>query len=53
MQITQDVRDYAARHATNESTALAAGLMEKADEFRAAGGEIYLPTPADEPASVS
>jgi phosphomethylpyrimidine synthase len=32
MKITQDVRDYAAR-----------GMHEKADEFRAAGGEIYVP----------
>jgi len=35
MKITQDVRDYAA--------SMAAGMASKAEEFRAAGGEIYLP----------
>jgi phosphomethylpyrimidine synthase len=36
MKITQDVRDYAAQQAA------AAGMKEKATEFREKGGEIYL-----------
>ncbi|MBC7506453.1 MAG: phosphomethylpyrimidine synthase ThiC [Sandarakinorhabdus sp.] len=41
MKITQDVRDYAAKQ--NTDTMLAAGMAEKSAEFRAKGGEIYLP----------
>ncbi|MFQ5568211.1 MAG: phosphomethylpyrimidine synthase ThiC [Rhodothermales bacterium] len=42
MKITQDVRDYAAAHGLDETEqALALGLEEKAEEFRAHGGEIY------------
>src|SRR5262249_8122484 len=41
MKITQDVRDYAAAQGMPETDALAAGMHRKADEFRAAGGEIY------------
>ena len=41
MKITQDVRDYAAKQ--NTETMLAAGMAEKSAEFRAKGGEIYLP----------
>src|SRR5213593_2670544 len=42
MKITQDVRDYAAKHGIAEETAaLAQGLREKAEEFRKGGGEIY------------
>ncbi|HNQ23510.1 MAG TPA: phosphomethylpyrimidine synthase ThiC [Phycisphaerae bacterium] len=39
MQITQDVRDYAAAHGLSETEALEAGLQEKAREFRACGGD--------------
>jgi len=42
MKITQDVRDYAAKHGIAEETAaIAQGLREKAEEFRKGGGEIY------------
>ena len=41
MKITQDVREYAAQKEIDEETALASGLKEKAEEFVAAGGEIY------------
>ncbi len=34
MQITQEVRDYAARHGLDAESALQAGLKEKAEEFR-------------------
>jgi phosphomethylpyrimidine synthase len=44
MKITQEVREYAARKGvTAESAAVSAGLREKAEEFRAGGGEIYRP----------
>jgi phosphomethylpyrimidine synthase len=38
MKITQDVRDYAAKLEAAE-----AGMQEKSAEFRARGGEVYLP----------
>jgi phosphomethylpyrimidine synthase len=42
MKITQDVRDYAAKHGIAEETAaVVQGLREKAEEFRKGGGEIY------------
>ena len=41
MKITQDVRDYAAKQ--NTEAMLEAGMAEKSAEFRAKGGEIYLP----------
>jgi phosphomethylpyrimidine synthase len=42
MKITQDVREYAAQKEIDEQAALGVGMKEKADEFIAAGGEIYL-----------
>ncbi len=42
MKITQDVRDYAAQKQIDEDAALQLGLQEKSEEFRKAGGEIYL-----------
>ncbi|HEX19277.1 MAG TPA: phosphomethylpyrimidine synthase ThiC [Acidiferrobacteraceae bacterium] len=43
MKITQDVRDYArAKGVSDEQKALDQGMAEKADEFRQAGGDIYL-----------
>ena len=42
MKITQDVREYAAQKELDEEAALAAGLKEKAHEFVAAGGEMYV-----------
>ena len=41
MELTQQVRDYAATHNLTSADALRAGLREKSDEFRKAG-EIYL-----------
>jgi phosphomethylpyrimidine synthase len=42
MKITQDVRDYAAKHGiADDSAAIAQGLRDKAAEFRQTGGEIY------------
>ena len=41
MKITQDVRDYAARHGVDESVAIELGLKSKSDEFRDKGAEIY------------
>lgn len=41
MKITQDVREYAAQKHVDEQAALDVGLKEKADEFVAAGAEIY------------
>jgi phosphomethylpyrimidine synthase len=41
MKITQDVREYAAQKEIDEQAALGVGMSEKAEEFIAAGGEIY------------
>ena len=41
MKITEDVRKYAAEKGIDESTAIEAGLHEKAKEFQHAGAEIY------------
>ena len=41
MKITQDVRDYAAQKGLEEQAALEAGMQEKAEEFKRAGGKIY------------
>ena len=45
MKITQDVRDYAAKVNNPEmiEAEVKAGMAEKSAEFRAKGGEIYLP----------
>ena len=47
MKITQDVRDYASaqgRDATEVAAEVAAqGMAAKSAEFRAAGGELYIP----------
>jgi phosphomethylpyrimidine synthase len=42
MRITQDVREYAAKQGIDESAALEAGMLEKAEEFKQAGAEIYV-----------
>lgn len=42
MQITQDVREYAATHGIAEQEAIEKGLAEKAKEFVQSGGEIYI-----------
>jgi phosphomethylpyrimidine synthase len=41
MKITQDVREFAARHGLSEQEALATGMEQKAREFVRQGGEIY------------
>ena len=43
MKITQDVRDYAAKKGLSEADALAEGMAAKSAEFKAAGGELYVP----------
>lgn len=41
MEITQQVRDYAAKQGLDAEEAVKAGMEEKSDEFADAGGEIY------------
>jgi phosphomethylpyrimidine synthase len=41
MQITQDVRAYAARQGLGEAEALQQGMTEKALEFRRGDGDLY------------
>ncbi len=41
MKITQDVREYAAKHGLNESEAIQVGMGEKSKEFADGGGEVY------------
>jgi phosphomethylpyrimidine synthase len=43
MKITQDVREYAASLGADAAAALNAGMASKADEFRAAGADLYVP----------
>ncbi|HEY7801140.1 MAG TPA: phosphomethylpyrimidine synthase ThiC [Dehalococcoidia bacterium] len=42
MRISQDVRAYALEHGIAEDDAIAVGMSEKAEEFRAAGGKVYV-----------
>ena len=43
MKITQDVRDYAAKHGiASETAAVVQGLREKAAEFKKAGAQLYV-----------
>jgi phosphomethylpyrimidine synthase len=44
MKITQDVREYAAQKQIDEAQALETGMKEKAEQFVAAGAEIYQST---------
>ena len=41
MRITEDVRDYAKKKALDEQAALEVGMIEKAEEFKKNGLEIY------------
>ncbi|HWH74878.1 MAG TPA: phosphomethylpyrimidine synthase ThiC [Methylibium sp.] len=43
MKITQEVRDFAAAQGVPERDALARGMAAKSAEFKAGGGEIYVP----------
>jgi phosphomethylpyrimidine synthase len=45
MRITQDVRDYAAKHGIKEDIALSVGMEEKSREFLEHGAEVYQPQP--------
>ncbi len=42
MKITEEVREYAARHQVDEAHAIEAGLQEKAEDFRRSGSELYV-----------
>ena len=46
MKISQEVREFAAQRGVGEQDALAAGMAEKSAEFRAAGGDFYIPIQA-------
>ncbi|MBT2301629.1 phosphomethylpyrimidine synthase ThiC [Variovorax paradoxus] len=43
MKITQEVREYAAQRGIDEAKALDEGMAGKSAEFKAGGGEIYIP----------
>lgn len=43
MQITQEVREYAAQKGINETEAFTVGMTEKSREFLSRGGDIYIP----------
>ena len=43
MQISQEVREYAAKLGIDEAAALAQGMDAKSTEFRDGGSEIYIP----------
>jgi phosphomethylpyrimidine synthase len=46
MKISQEVRDYAAARAPNESAPnveAEKGMAEMSEKFKAGGGEIYVP----------
>jgi len=43
MKITQEVREYAAQRGIDEVKALDDGMAGKSAEFKAGGGEIYIP----------
>jgi phosphomethylpyrimidine synthase len=42
MKITQDVREYAAKHGIESTYAIEAGMQQRSAEFRERGGEVYL-----------
>ena len=43
MKITQEVREYAAAKGLAETAALERGMAEKSAQFKAGGGELYIP----------
>jgi phosphomethylpyrimidine synthase len=51
MKITQDVREYAAQKGLADQAALAAGMQEKAEEFKKTGAKIYLEVTGSAPES--
>jgi len=42
MKITEDVRKYAAEKAVDEASALELGMVEKSEEFKEKGSQVYL-----------
>jgi phosphomethylpyrimidine synthase len=42
MKISQDVRDYAAKHGMNDNDVLSKGMSEKSKEFKEMGSEVYV-----------
>jgi len=42
MKISQEVRDYAAKKEIEDQKAIEAGMLEKAEEFKEKGSEVYL-----------
>ncbi len=46
MKITQEVRDYASTHGVDAEQAAEVGMAEMSAQFRAGGGEVYVPVPA-------
>jgi phosphomethylpyrimidine synthase len=49
MKITQEVREYAAQRGLDEGAAVFDGMHAKSAEFKAGGGEMYIPIQADRP----
>ena len=47
MKITQEVREYAAAKGLKDEEALKAGMQDKSEQFREAGGEFYIPIAVD------
>jgi phosphomethylpyrimidine synthase len=43
MKITQEVREYAAQRGIDEAAAVVDGMAGKSAEFKAGGGELYIP----------
>ena len=43
MKITQEVREYAKNLSVSEAAAAEQGMLEKSEEFKSGGGEIYVP----------
>lgn len=41
MRITQDIREYAEQNGLDTKEAIEAGMKQKSEDFKAAGGEIY------------
>ena len=41
MKITQEIREYAAKHGMESGAAIARGMEEKSVEFQRGGGEVY------------
>jgi phosphomethylpyrimidine synthase len=49
MKITQEVREYAAQRGIDEAAAVSDGMAGKSAEFRAVGGEMYIPIRNERP----